>query len=84
MELQISGAMVFNFVVSIAVFFGGVWFKRLDADFKELKAEINKIKESYQTKELANHVNSGFSSQLDRIFDKLDSIEGKLDKKADK
>ncbi|HDR1252708.1 TPA: hypothetical protein ACY37O_002070 [Pasteurella multocida] len=84
MELQISGAMIFNFVVSIAVFFGGVWFKRLDADFKDLKAEINKIKETYQSKELANHVNKGFSNQLDRIFDKLDSIEGKLDKKADK
>lgn len=84
MELQINGMMIFNFVVSIAVFFIGIWFKRLDADFAKLSEEIKQIKDHYQTKEMARHINHGVSTQLDRIFDKLDSIEGKLDKKADK
>ncbi|MFZ7175244.1 hypothetical protein ACLSYX_10555 [[Pasteurella] aerogenes] len=84
MELQINGMMIFNFVVSVAVFFIGIWFKRLDADFAKLSEEIKQIKDHYQTKEMAQHINHGVSAQLDRIFDKLDSIEGKLDKKADK
>ncbi|PJG83781.1 hypothetical protein [Caviibacterium pharyngocola] len=84
MEIQINGTMIFNLIVSIAVFFIGMWFKRLESDHREVKEDIRQIKEKYQTKEMANHVNLGVSGQLERIFDKLDSIESKLDKKADK
>lgn len=84
MELQINGTMIFNFVVGVAVFFIGAWFRRLDSDQKELKEDIKQIKNTYQTKEMANQVDKGFSGQLQQIFDKLEKIEGKLDNKADK
>lgn len=37
MAMQIDGMMIFNFLVSIAVFFIGLWFKRLDKDFGEFQ-----------------------------------------------
>lgn len=84
MAMQIDGMMIFNFLVSIAVFFIGLWFKRLDKDFGEFQQEIKEIKQDYQSKEMAQQVNKSVENQLDRILLKLDQIEQKLDKKADK
>ncbi|WP_439240900.1 hypothetical protein [Lonepinella sp. BR2474] len=84
MEVEINGAIVFNFLVSIAVFFIGLWFKRLDNDLKSMQGDIVRIRSNYQRKDLAEQVSHGFEAQLDRILQKLDSIDEKLDRKVDK
>ena len=82
--MEVSSEMIFNFILSVAIFFIGIWFKRLEKDHQEVKDEIKTVERRYQTKELAQHASKSIDAQLERIFDKLDAIEGKLDKKADK
>lgn len=84
MELQINGAMIFNGLVSIAVFFIGLWFKRLDSEFKQLHDEVADVKRDYLSKEVANIVNKNVMDKLDAITKQLNSITEKLDKKVDK
>ncbi|ARU65476.1 hypothetical protein FWK45_08830 [Histophilus somni] len=84
MAIQIDGMMIFNLLVGVAVFFIGLWFKRLDKDFGELQQEIKDIKQDYQSKEMAQQINRSVETQLDRILSKLNQIEQKLDNKVDK
>lgn len=84
MELQISGGMVFNGVLSLAVFFIGLWFKRLESDLKEHKDDIARIKENYQSKEMARLQHAHVDDVMAEIRSELKSINQKLDKKADK
>lgn len=84
MELHINGIMVFNALVSIAVFFIGLWFKRLDSEFKQLHDEVDQVKRDYLSKEVANIVNKNVMEKLDAITKQLNSITEKLDRKADK
>lgn len=84
MELHINGIMVFNALVSIAVFFIGLWFKRLDGEFKQLHDEVDQVKRDYLSKEVAGIVNKNVMEKLDAITKQLNSITEKLDRKADK
>ena len=84
MELHINGIMVFNALVSIAVFFIGLWFKRLDGEFKQLHDEVDQVKRDYLSKEVAGIVNKNVMDKLDAITKQLNSITEKLDRKADK
>lgn len=84
MDLHINGIMVFNALVSIAVFFIGLWFKRLDGEFKQLHDEVDQVKRDYLSKEVAGIVNKNVMEKLDAITKQLNSITEKLDKKADK
>lgn len=84
MDLHINGIMVFNALVSIAVFFIGLWFKRLDGEFKQLHDEVDQVKRDYLSKEVSNIVNKNVMEKLDAITKQLNSITEKLDKKADK
>lgn len=84
MELQINGAMVFNGVLSLAVFFIGLWFKRLESDLKEHKDDIARIKDTYQSKELARVQGGHVDEMMREIRNELRSINQKLDSKEDK
>ena len=84
MEVHINGMMVFNALVSIAVFFIGLWFKRLDSEFKQLHDEVDQVKRDYLSKEVAGIVNKNVMEKLDAITKQLNSITEKLDRKADK
>ncbi|QQF72055.1 hypothetical protein [Histophilus somni] len=84
MIMDIWDMMIFNLLVGVAVFFIGLWFKRLDKDFGELQQEIKDIKQDYQSKEMAQQINRSVETQLDRILSKLNQIEQKLDNKVDK
>lgn len=84
MELQINGAMVFNGVLSLAVFFIGLWFKRLESDLKEHKDDITRIKDTYQSKELARVQGGHVDEMMREIRNELRSINQKLDNKEDK
>ena len=53
MEVHINGMMIFNGLVSVAVFFIGVWFKKLDSEFKSLHDEVKEVKRDYVSKEVA-------------------------------
>ena len=50
MEVHINGMMIFNGLVSVAVFFIGVWFKKLDSEFKSLHDEVKEVKRDYVSK----------------------------------
>ena len=77
MEVHINGMMIFNGLVSVAVFFIGVWFKKLDSEFKEVKRD-------YVSKEVAGITNQSILDKLGAISEQLQSITKKLDNKADK
>ncbi|OZN24429.1 hypothetical protein CFY87_09300 [Actinobacillus seminis] len=83
MEVHINGMMIFNGLVSVAVFFIGVWFKKLDSEFKSLHDEVKEVKRDYVSKELAG-TNQSILDKLGAISEQLQSITKKLDNKADK
>ncbi|STO92855.1 Uncharacterised protein [Haemophilus pittmaniae] len=84
MEVHINGMMIFNGLVSVAVFFIGVWFKKLDSEFKSLHDEVKEVKRDYVSKEVAGIVNKNVMEKLDAITKQLNTITEKLDRKADK
>ncbi|QOF68311.1 hypothetical protein IFE17_02730 [Actinobacillus sp. GY-402] len=84
MEIQINGMMIFNGLISIAVFFIGLWFKSLQGTITEIEDEIKDVKRSYQSKELAQHESRSLQRQLDEILSNVKRINEKLDSKADK
>lgn len=84
MEVHINGMMIFNGLVSVAVFFIGVWFKKLDSEFKSLHDEVKEVKRDYVSKELAGITNQSILDKLGAISEQLQSITKKLDNKADK
>ncbi|OFQ20902.1 hypothetical protein HMPREF2948_00190 [Haemophilus sp. HMSC073C03] len=84
MEVHINGMMIFNGLVSVAVFFIGVWFKKLDSEFKSLHDEVKEVKRDYVSKEVAGITNQSILDKLGAISEQLQSITKKLDNKADK
>ena len=84
MEVHINGMMIFNGLVSVAVFFIGVWFKKLDSEFKSLHDEVKEVKRDYVSKEVAGITNQSILDKLGAISEQLQSIMKKLDNKADK
>ncbi len=84
MEVHINGMMIFNGLVSVAVFFIGVWFKKLDSEFKSLHDEVKEVKRDYVSKEVASITNQSILDKLVAISEQLQSITKKLDNKADK
>jgi CHASE3 domain sensor protein len=79
---------LFNIVVGIAGALGGWWLKvmwetlkDLQKADKELAAKVSEI----EVLVAGNYVKrDSFDSAVERIFQKLDHIEEKIDKKADK
>ena len=84
MEVHINGMMIFNGLVSVDVFFIGIWFKKLDSEFKSLHDEVKEVKRDYVSKEVANITNQNILDKLGAISEQLQSITQKLDHKADK
>ena len=84
MEVHINGMMIFIGLVSVAVFFIGVWFKKLDSEFKSLHDEVKEVKRDYVSKEVAGITNQSILDKLGAISEQLQSITKKLDNKADK
>ncbi|MBF1224065.1 MAG: hypothetical protein HXM30_00910 [Haemophilus parainfluenzae] len=84
MEVHINGMMIFNGLVSVAVFFIGVWFKKLDSEFKSLHDEVKEVKRDYVSKQVAGITNQSILDKLGAISEQLQSITKKLDNKADK
>lgn len=84
MDVHINGMMIFNGLVSVAVFFIGVWFKKLDSEFKSLHDEVKEVKRDYVSKEVAGITNQSILDKLGAISEQLQSITKKLDNKADK
>ena len=84
MEVHINGMMIFNGLVSVAVFCSGVWFKKLDSEFKSLHDEVKEVKRDYVSKEVASITNQSILDKLGAISEQLQSITKKLDNKADK
>ena len=65
-------------------FFIGVWFKKLDSEFKSLHDEVKEVKRDYVSKEVAGITNQSILDKLGAISEQLQSITKKLDNKADK
>ena len=84
MEVHINGMMIFNGLVSVAVFFIGVWFKKLDSEFKSLHDEVKEVKRDYVSKEVDSITNQRILDKLWAISEQFQSITKKLDNKADK
>lgn len=80
--------ILFNIAVGIAAFFGGfilnaIWQRldRLEKTDSNLTSKINDLNVGVATMAAHRHEDS---KKLDAIFDKLDKIDEKLDRKADK
>ncbi|VEB25754.1 Uncharacterised protein [Actinobacillus lignieresii] len=85
----------FNLLMGVAAFLASWFIKSIFSKDDELKNEIKDVrnaidklredvKNEYQTKELAKQVHEGFTETLDRIYKTVETINQKLDKKADR
>lgn len=79
---------LFNIAAGIAGVLGGWWLKVMWESLRDLQDADKQLVEKVSRIELfvaGNYVNKDeFNRFLGRIYDKLDSIENKLDSKVDK
>lgn len=79
---------LFNIVVGVAGALGGWWLKIIHESMKELAVQDQKLAEKVSKVEVlvaGTYVKRDeFDRALNRLFEKLDHIETKIDKKADK
>ena len=79
---------VFNIIATVAGFLGGWWLKVMWDAVKDLQSADKVLVEKVNTIEILIAGNYMSKSDFDKIviaiFAKLDKIEDKLDKKADK
>lgn len=79
---------LFNIAVGIAAFLGGWWMKVMWETMKDLQTTDKEISKKVSAIELlvaGTYIRrEDFEKTADTIFKKLDKIEEKLDRKADK
>ena len=79
---------VFNIIATVAGFLGGWWLKVMWDAVKDLQAAVKILVEKVNTIEILIAGNYMSKSDFDKIaaaiFQKLDKIEDKLDRKVDK
>ena len=79
---------IFNIVLGLAGTLGGWWLKVMWDSLKELQSADRKMVDKVSRIEVlvaGNYVKrEEFDRALERLFDKLDNIEIKIDAKADK
>ncbi|WP_140918349.1 hypothetical protein [Limnobaculum xujianqingii] len=76
--------IAFQLVLGLACFFGGIWIKRLQDDIKSLQSEIKEIKDKYQPRLEADRDFSVLKDLITDIKQRIERIDNKLDRKADK
>lgn len=79
---------LFNIVVGVAGALGGWWLKVMHESLKDLTIQDQKLAEKVSRVEIlvagAYVKREEFDRVVQRLFEKLDHIENKLDGKADK
>jgi hypothetical protein len=79
---------LFNIVVGVAGALGGWWLKVIWESLKDLREQDNKLAEKVGRIEVlvaGTYVSrEEFDRAINRLFDKLDHIELKIDAKADR
>lgn len=79
---------LFNIVVGVAGALGGWWLKVMWESLKDLREQDNKLAEKVGRIEVlvaGTYVSrEEFDRAINRLFDKLDHIELKIDAKADR
>ena len=79
---------IFNIAVGVAGALGGWWLKVMHESLKELAAQDQRLAEKVGKIEVlvaGDYVKrEEFDRVVQRLFEKLDHIENKLDNKADK
>ena len=79
---------IFNIAVGVAGALGGWWLKVMHESLKELAAQDQRLAEKVGKIEVlvagAYVKREEFDRVVQRLFEKLDHIENKLDNKADK
>ena len=88
MSVSSEFQILFNIILGIAAFFGGFWLHAFWEELKDLKAADTKLAEkvaAIETLVAGDYVKRDeFSAHINALFKKLDKIDDKLDRKADK
>ena len=72
---------LFQIIVGLAAFFGGLILKRIIDDVKQLTLDLSNMKVLVAGDYVKK---SEFEAKIDALFHKLDSIDSKLDYKVSK
>lgn len=76
--------LTFQLALGLVAFFGGIWVKRLQDDNNKLHGAIEKIREDYLRRSESKQDTAILKEFIGDIKVRLERIENKLDKKADK
>ena len=76
--------MAFNIVMSIAAAAIGLSVRRLFTQVDDMQKLIQQMRVDYQSREQALLENQTITKALDRIEQKIERVNDKLDRKADK
>ena len=76
--------MAFNILMSIAAAAIGLSVRRLFSQVDDMQKLIQQMRVDYQSREQALLENQTITKALDRIEQKIERVNDKLDRKADK
>ena len=76
--------MAFNILMSIAAAAIGLSVRRLFTQVDDMQKLIQQLRVDYQSREQALLENQTITKALDRIEQKIERVNDKLDRKADK
>ena len=76
--------MAFNILMSIAAAAIGLSVRRLFAQVDDMQKLTQQMRVDYQSREQALLENQAITKALDRIEQKIERVNDKLDRKADK
>ena len=76
--------LAFQIAMALVAFFGGIWVNRLQSDIKELRSSLQNVRDTYARREDLDRDIHHLVDMLKDIKSRLERLDEKLDRKADK
>ncbi|OVZ94874.1 hypothetical protein CBW58_02035 [Yersinia frederiksenii] len=75
---------IYQLLLGLVTSFGGIWIRRLQSDIRDLKEDVDRIRDEYQRRDDAQRDYALIADNIKDIKNTLNRILDKLDKKADR
>jgi hypothetical protein len=76
--------LAFQIAMALVAFFGGLWVNRLQSDIKELRSNLQHVRDGYVRREDSGREYNNLIDMLREVKTRLENLDKKLDGKADK
>ena len=76
--------LAFQIAMALVAFFGGIWVNRMHADIKELRNSLQGVRDTYARRDDLGREYSNLVDMLKDVKSRLERLDEKLDRKADK